>query len=199
MAAQHLASHGARVVHSLPGRTRLKLPPSHRAPHIMAETRNVLLGVAGVQRIEINPSTGSLLLHHDPQVTRLDDVARTLEQGAGLVLALTPPRERERVQDEISALAQRVRAAFAAADAGVARATDGWIDLKMLVPVAFLGAAVVQVAVSGGGWTAVPPYVLLYYAFDTFVKFHDLTPLREAAATAGGPGGLAPATEGDAV
>lgn len=182
----------AAVVHSLPGRTRLKVPRAHRTPHAMARVREALQSVPGVRRVDVNATTGSVLVHHDAEAVKLDDVAESLEAGTDFVLALVPPRERAWVRAEVSTVAHRVRTAFTTLDASISDATAGWVDLKMLVPIALISAAAVQVTITEGNWTAVPPYVLLYYAFDTFMKCHQLIPSQHAAPQSPAPlGGTA--------
>lgn len=171
----------AQVVHHIPGRVRLRVPHTHRTPDAIGRLREELQSVPGVRRVDVNAVTGSMVVHHDPNGTSLDEVNKALGAAGEFALDLVPPRMREQVRGEVSLVAHDVRNTVAALDGTVRRATGGWLDLKMLVPLAFVGAAAVQITLSEGAWTAVPPYVLLYYGFDTFMKFHSLTPANRAA------------------
>jgi hypothetical protein len=153
----------------------------------MARAADAARSLPGVDGVEANPATGSLLLHHAGAAPDLDMLSGRLGAAVGFALDLVPPRERVRVQGEVSVLAQRARVGFAELDARVAAATGGWLDLKMLVPLAFLGAAAVQVVATEGSLGAVPPYLLAYYAFDTFFKFHEsFSPAPGSVPPAGG-------------
>ena len=99
------------------------------------------------------------------------------------MLDLVPPREREGITEGSSRLAEHIRRNCAGLNAWVAELTGGWIDLKMLVPLAFVGIAAAQLFASGG-LSGASPYLLLYVAFDTYVKFHELFPARRAAEAA---------------
>jgi copper chaperone CopZ len=160
------------VVHHTPGRTRLRVAQAHRTPRVIGELEATLRTVPGVQRVETNVATGSILLTHDRNAIAEEDISKALDAATSLALDMVPPRFRNEASLEMSDLARGIAATFKTIDLRVAQATDGWIDLKMLVPVLLLGAAVAQATVAEGAWAAVPPYVLAYYAFDTFIKFH---------------------------
>ncbi|WP_447984052.1 HMA2 domain-containing protein [Nitrospira sp. Nam74] len=55
-----------RVVHSLPGRTRLKFSELKTHPQRHAHLQQKLTAIAGIDQIDINPTAGSVVLHHDP-------------------------------------------------------------------------------------------------------------------------------------
>jgi hypothetical protein len=58
-------------------------------------------------------------------------------------------------------------------DQRLSRLTGRKVDLKLLFPVA-LGAIGVRSAIANGvGLTEVPAYILIWYAFDAFWKFHQ--------------------------
>lgn len=177
-------AHHTTIAHHTHGRTRLRVARPYRDKETLAQVQLTLQQVPGVRRVEVNPTAGSVIIHHDPDTTRLEDVSDALEDGLGFFLSIVPPRERAQAAADVSVVAHAIRRQFHDLDAAVRRATGGWIDLKMLVPVVFLGAAVVQVTVTEGSWAAVPPYLLLYYAFDTYMKFHELAPHHRPAGAA---------------
>jgi hypothetical protein len=59
------------------------------------------------------------------------------------------------------------------------------VDLKLLFPLALGGVGLWRAARSGLGLAEVPAYVLLWYAFDSFWKFHR-EPARPAAGSPNG-------------
>lgn len=163
----------ASVVHQSPGRTRIRLPRPGRDAATMAKAKEATSLVPGVHHVEVNPTTGSLLLHHRGSEPDMELLSGKLEAAVGLILDAVPPRERPRARGEVSVLARNVRTGFAELDARVVEATGGWLDLKMAVPLALLGAAALQLIATEGSIGVVPPYLLAYYAFDTFIKFHE--------------------------
>ena len=58
---------GIKVVHAIPGRVRLKVPKMRQNPAFEAEIRDRLSTAKAIQRIEINPVTGSVLLLYNPE------------------------------------------------------------------------------------------------------------------------------------
>ena len=56
---------GITVAHALPGRVRLKIPRVKDNPELARQAQDKLGRVPGVQRVEANPATGSLLILYD--------------------------------------------------------------------------------------------------------------------------------------
>ena len=56
---------GITVVHALPGRVRLKIPGVKNNPNLARQAQEKLGLVPGIQRVEANPATGSLLILYD--------------------------------------------------------------------------------------------------------------------------------------
>jgi len=73
-----------RVVHLLPGRMRLRFKALKGRPSIAAELRQHLGAVPGISHVDVNPLTGSLLLHYDPHAITtpafLDALSGPLEE-----------------------------------------------------------------------------------------------------------------------
>jgi len=56
---------GITVAHALPGRVRLKIPEVKENPELARQAQEKLGRVPGIQRVEANPATGSLLILYD--------------------------------------------------------------------------------------------------------------------------------------
>src|ERR1700729_343027 len=56
----------AHIVHHIPGRLRLKVPGAKGNAVFMDQVQAALSSVDGVREIEVNPVTGSVLVHYDP-------------------------------------------------------------------------------------------------------------------------------------
>jgi Heavy metal associated domain 2 len=75
-----MIQHGATVVHHIPGRLRVRLPRASRRPDILHDLHGFISGLGGVRRVEINPVTGSILVHYAPESAQ--DVEGLLAGGA---------------------------------------------------------------------------------------------------------------------
>lgn len=177
----HSYSSAVKVVHALPHRTRLRVPTQHRTPEGMARLKKAMEGTAGVRSVEINPKTGSVLLNHDTQPGILEKVGVALEETPGLMHLLMP--EADELEAEISGLskiADAVEQALFKADSKFSRATENVIDLKMLIPVLLAFAGFTQLKEKNGFFAGMPPFVLFYYAFDAYMKFHGTSRQTES-------------------
>src|SRR5262245_21781553 len=61
----------AQVVHHIPGRMRVKLPHTKGQHQLLQEIQQSISPLPGIKRVEINPTTGSVLVEYDP--THHDD------------------------------------------------------------------------------------------------------------------------------
>lgn len=123
----------AYVIHRAPGRARLKIPERRNDRRFFAELAERMTGCAGVERIEANPTTGSVLVMHAGEFEPILEFAR--EQR------IFAPAEPDAGQPTI---AQRLRGEFRAMDGALRRSTDGQIDISMAVFLLLVAASVVQ-------------------------------------------------------
>src|SRR5207249_11450204 len=89
-----------------------------------------------------------------------------------------------------SLTALSIQRTFREVDARLSELSSGRWDLRSVVPVAFGALALRQFIRDFGDWGAAPWYVLAWYAFDTFWKFHQEHP---PAADHAEPSSLLPA------
>jgi hypothetical protein len=152
--------------------------------HALGERLNAALGPG---RAEVNPTTGSLLLHYDHQTRSSADVLSILHdvgvlvedtaRGLGLELAEAGAGS--------STTAIRIVDAMTDLDRQLSALTGRTVDLKLVFPMALGGIGLWRAATSGLGLTEVPAYVLLWYAFDSFWKFHSGPPQHPAGSPDG--------------
>jgi hypothetical protein len=76
----------AEVVHSLPGRTRLRIAAYREDAAVLDAVAAGLSAIPGIQRITVRPLTGSVLLWHDPPMSRIAKAA----EDAGLFRLACP-------------------------------------------------------------------------------------------------------------
>ena len=153
----------------------MRLPASERTPQAMANLQQRLGAVPGVTRTEARTESGSIVVYHRDDYAVDDILAQAGLVSEGLLDAV-PPRLRGEAGAEASKLAQGVSNWLSDMDGRLSRATDGWLDLKMAVPLGLLGTAAWRTLAEGLVWAELPPYVLLYYTFDAFMKLHYMGP-----------------------
>jgi hypothetical protein len=77
----------AEIVHSIEGRTRLRLPSARSDRATLESVATRLEAMPGVTSVAINAITGSLLIRHDEPLATI--IERAL--AAGTLAATTPP------------------------------------------------------------------------------------------------------------
>ena len=157
----------AHVTSHSPGRMRVRVRRGDRSQ--LETLRTALADRPGVASVDANPATGSLLVRYDQHALGRDAVLGILEDVGLVVAALAdlpaPPGPH-------STTAGGFMDAISDLDARLSALTNRRLDLKLLFPLA-LGAIGLRKTVSEGlGLSQVPGYVLLWYAFDSFWKFH---------------------------
>jgi len=178
-------THHAQVIHHIPGRMRVKLPQAKGDHQLLLQIQQSISPLSGVKQVEINPATGSVLVHYDAD--QHEDFHTQLAEHAeseGL-FALKPPElfEADELAAKIEAEAEFLAAHSETArtvvnfvkqiDEGIKRATDNNLDLKVLLP---LGLAVY--AFLEAETEAVTPLwvTLAIFSFNSFVALHHPHP-----------------------
>jgi Heavy metal associated domain 2 len=169
----------ARLVSSTPGRLRVRLAGGDGRQAALRRVRDGLSGRPGVRAVETSAVTGSVLVHYDPARTTAEDVADLLEDLGLLVVEVgnggAPVGHIPDVPSETghSRPAAGLIATLGDADRRLSRLTGGALDLKLLFPLALGAVGAGQLVRQGLGLSQIPAYVLLWYAFDSFFKFHQ--------------------------
>ena len=125
----------AHIVHSLPGRTRLKLPNRRGEPDYFTRLSECLSQCAGVVRVQANLRTGSLLLEHTVSLEQIAAFAQTHQ-----LFTLAPP---ESLQQEITASTQ---ASLRWLNRQLAQAGEGLLNVRVVLIVGLAGLTLIQVA-----------------------------------------------------
>mgnify|MGYP000901207350 CR=1 FL=1 len=53
------------IAHQVPGRVRMRIPAGKGNLELLQQTADTFAAIPGVERITINPATGSLVMHYD--------------------------------------------------------------------------------------------------------------------------------------
>ncbi len=179
---------GARVVHQIPGRVRVRLPRAERNPRLLHELRGFIESLGGVRQVEINPVTGSILVHYQPesqdQIHSLLRQADMFESPPELTdadeLAATIEKEAEFLAAH-SELALGVVQACKALNREVRTATDNAVDLKVLLP----AGLAVWAFLKHGVEASTPLWVTLaIFSVNSFIALHRPTTVHVSTHTA---------------
>lgn len=58
----------AKVVHFMPGRVRLRVKELKNMPELVREVQSAFEGIPGVDRVDVNRLTGSVLIEYDTHI-----------------------------------------------------------------------------------------------------------------------------------
>jgi hypothetical protein len=158
-----------RVLHDIPGRLRVALPDRVDPGPVLESLRKL----GGVTLTRWSPRTRSLVVLYDPAATTPHALRETIEAnveepepiGAADETRPSIPAERPAVR-----LAAAIRQTTSELDAGIASATGGWLDLKLLLPLALLGWAareLIRGQVAPLAWSSA-----LWYAHGLFRDYN---------------------------
>lgn len=164
--------HYQGVTHHLPHRTRYRLSSKYRDTDTVNRLRRSIATVPGVKDVEINDRTGSILVHHEERPGMLDSLAVAFEDVAGDIFQEITTAEINEVLPGASILGYLIKRRFSALDSKLSDASNNMIDLKMLLPIGFLLAGLHKIAKNRNWFDQVPAWVLFYYAYDSYLKFH---------------------------
>lgn len=149
----------ARLEHASPGRIRVRVDKEHRRQDLMEAVGRRLHANYGVQSVEVNPATGSILVQGaDTHSLRaalngaFSIVERAKQEGVGEM----------GVESAVSLIKQL--------DRKLSDATGRRISIRWAVPAVFVTVGMRQAVVQGFSIGVIPWYVLLYYGVDSFLK-----------------------------
>jgi hypothetical protein len=172
--------HKKGVLHHLPSRTRYRIARRHRTEEMVAQIRDQVATVPGVKAVEVNERTGSVFVHHEERADILNAIGGALSAVADDLFEEGLEAEIEPVPG-LSLLAKVLKSRAGKFDELLSEKTDNLIDFKMLVPMLFLGAGILKVTKTRNWFEQVPAWVLFYYAYDTYLKFHPPTSTKVAS------------------
>lgn len=161
--------HHARIASHIPGRLRVKLGRDSRASQLLNGLKQHLEARGGIHAVNVDSASGSVTVHYDPGHYDTSGLLRLLED-CDLIL------QNLESMAEPSGLAQSTDFLATVEDlnARLHAATGAAIDLKLLLPLAFLGAGIWSIQKRGLMIEAVPGWLFLWLALDSFVKLHPL-------------------------
>jgi hypothetical protein len=173
-----MEAEGIRVVHASPGRIRLKVAGVKDNPVLAEEIRRRIATAQGVQQVETNPITGSVLVLYN--AARFDSPESHLTLADSLTSVLPGVDMRKMAETWLAQFAtgsvsapspaHSIAGVLGVMNSRISSATGG-VDLKVLLPLSlfFLGvrSLVVSKPLPIPAW-----YDYLWFALGTFVMLN---------------------------
>ena len=162
-----------RIASHVPGRIRLKLPVHRRDQATMESIKRNLQALDGIHEVRLNPACGSVTVHYDHArhtmagilgfLEDLDVVVESIGHLPSIGANGDPGHDRDSPEfiAAIDDLNRRIR-----------QTTGLPFNLKLLLPLAFVGAGTWSIAKKGWMIEGTPGWLFLWFAFDMFVKLH---------------------------
>jgi len=183
--------HHAHVAHHVKGRIRVRMPKNKRDHATLEKVKRSISPMHGVQSVDVNASTGSVIVHYDAG-THADFPATLARHAeANNLFTLAPPRVSEvdemveTIEKEAEFLAEHSETAKAIVEfvkglnREVKRATNNNFDLQVLLPLGLAAYAFLSLE----GDVATPLWVTLgLFSFNSFVSLHHPVPATMKAA-----------------
>lgn len=177
----NVASHTrkAQVKSHVPGRLRFKLHHKSRDPDTLEGIQRQLKTMQGIDEVRVNSANGSVTVNYDHAHHSMSGILGVLEDLDVLVESIghlpgvgdtnhANGVERPEFLVAIDDLNQYIR-----------QKTALPINLKLVLPLAFLGAGLWSIGRRGLMIESVPGWLFLWFAFDMFVKLHPVKHPRE--------------------
>jgi hypothetical protein len=174
-----------RVVHSLPGRTRVKFSQLKSHPERHANLREKLTAIEGIHHVDINPTAGSVMVYHDRMAVH--SIEFLAQVAAAFGLPIVDPADIEewlgRLEDGAESLPVDVRGEVERLGTTINRTigdvSGGRLDGKTLIP-ALLVLLGLRSLLSCEALVAPRWYDYFWFAFGTYFMLNRPVPHDEA-------------------
>jgi cation transport ATPase len=169
-----------KIAHQVPGRIRMKIPSAKGNAELLEEIRKTFSAVPGIEEVQVNPDTGSVVLRYDTD--RHDDfhasfAHRLKEHHAEPHRARPPTNEIDAlastIEQEANFLAEHSDTAKAVVDfcrhwdKEIKLASGNMFDFKMVLCVGLVGFMIFEV----GAAAATPVWVTLtLFGMNHFIE-----------------------------
>ncbi|RUT01793.1 hypothetical protein DSM106972_064160 [Dulcicalothrix desertica PCC 7102] len=165
-----MSTHHTQVVSTTPGRTRLRVSNKRRNQEEMERISTSLQAPRFINSVEYNHKTGSILVHHDTHEHALEAI-KDIMKNLGIVFAdVTGASELVQVNDEKEG--SDLPSAIYNLNQEIRQLTNGLVDLRFVLPLGLFALGLMQLQVYGLQLELMPWYLLIYFAFETFVKLN---------------------------
>jgi len=170
-----------RIVHSLPGRLRLRLPWLHDRREAAVPLADRLSTLPGIAEVRVNPFSGSVLFLYDEEQLDESRLLAAVREATGVEIVARsgeplPPEAVAALQleakPEISRIERAAATFFHEVNLDVLEASEGRIDLGTLASVMFAATGAAEVALQRK--LPLPQWFqLAWWSFRTFTMVHE--------------------------
>ncbi len=165
-----------KVASHVPGRIRFKLDRRNRSQKHLEDIKHKLEALPGINNVRLNADCGSVTVHYSHEHHSMGGILRFLEDLDVIVESIG---HLPSVSDEVDAKSESgLSLGFIEAindlNRRLHKATKLPIDLKVMLPLAFVGAGAWSIGKKGLMIESVPGWLFLWFAFDMFVKMHPV-------------------------
>lgn len=175
----HKVARRARIVHHVPGRLRIKVMDARAEAEFFTAVQRVISVLPGVDSVRVNPASSSIVVDYRPSDTIFHSrLHEDPEVGSWLRLegeeSLTAAIEEvvtmsARYLEQHSRIAESIVSTAEHLDSSLRKASDGYLDLKVLLPLGVVVATSLHKARGRG----TPMWLTLgTFAFNTFLTLH---------------------------
>jgi cation transport ATPase len=163
------------IAHQVPGRIRMKVGAAKANPELLEQIKETFMVIPGVEQVEVNPATGSVVLHYD--VDQHDEFHGHLQHHTGGHHQPPPTNEIDalanKIQQEAEFLAENSHTArvivdfFRQLDRQIKTSSHNTIDLKIVLAFGIAGFTIAEV----GANAATPVWVTLaMFGLNHFIE-----------------------------
>jgi hypothetical protein len=174
-----------QIAHQVPGRIRMKIPAAKGNPEQLEAIKQAFSLIPGIEQIDVNPDTGSVVLRYDPD--RHDDFHAGFNHHCDQhhhpngALPHRPPSSEidalaDKIEQEAEFLAEHSETARAVvdfckrADREIKLASGNMLDLKMVLALGLIGFTVFEVGASA----ATPVWITLsLFGMNHFIEMQS--------------------------
>lgn len=166
----------ATIESHLPGRMRVRLPPSQRHERCLEQVKSAFESMNGVRSVFINPVTGGVLVEYDPDAVA---TRKLVDMGvaAGVIGEVGDLVSSGLIQlpwPGTSAAARNIMSGIRAFDTTVNRISRGVVDGKVAVSLLLLTFSLGRAFLSQRRSPA-PWHSLMWYSYSLFMHWHNPT------------------------
>jgi hypothetical protein len=164
----------AAIASLVPGRVRIRLHPCSRTPEVMKRIKQALESRDGIHEVRTNRANGSVTVRYDHRLHSTSGILRLLEdldvvlESVGHLPEIGETGEGNSEYEKSADLL----AAIDDLNSRISAATGIPVDLKLVLPLVFVGAGIWSIGKKGLLIETVPGWLFFWFAFDMLVKLH---------------------------
>jgi hypothetical protein len=173
------AAKPARIVHQVPGRIRIKVTGAREDSEYFAVVRRLISELSGVESVRVNATSSSIVVAYSPsdpifhcRLRESNAVSEWLDwaEGGDLFSAMDDVVSTGvKYLERHSRLAESVVSTAEQLDTSLRRASDGYLDLKVLLPLGVAAATSLHKSRTKG----TPMWMTMgIFAFNAFLSLH---------------------------